>query len=259
MSQRSVRGWIGVVGVMLAVSGFDRAEAFDLQRLPTIAAALAQDTEDESEETFDDEDPDDEAFDEEMIDDDSVDDADTDSADEDSADEDSFEEDSASDDDSADDDSADDKDGGDDGSDEDTAALEADATDQAGQASSDATDVPSTNASDEPTAGVAAHAAPPPPPPPLAGTAALAPAPTPDGAGDAGRCEREVEDSTIYVAVVNHEEQYSIWPADRELPLGWTAAGKTGLKCEVLAWVSTVWTDMRPESLRKKMAELGVN
>lgn len=63
------------------------------------------------------------------------------------------------------------------------------------------------------------------------------------------------EDTTIYTAVVNHEEQYSIWPADRELPLGWNHAGKQGTKPEVLAWIEEVWTDMRPLSLRKKMEE----
>ena len=62
------------------------------------------------------------------------------------------------------------------------------------------------------------------------------------------------EDTTIYEAVVNHEEQYSIWPADRELPLGWNLAGKSGTKAEVLAWIEEVWTDMRPLSLRQKMA-----
>jgi MbtH protein len=55
--------------------------------------------------------------------------------------------------------------------------------------------------------------------------------------------------------VVNHEEQYSIWPADRELPLGWTEAGKQGTKAECLAYIEEVWTDMRPLSLRKKMDE----
>jgi MbtH protein len=68
----------------------------------------------------------------------------------------------------------------------------------------------------------------------------------------------EREDTTIYEAVVNHEEQYSIWPADRELPLGWNKAGKSGLKPEVLAWIEEVWTDMRPLSLRKKMQEAGL-
>ena len=65
----------------------------------------------------------------------------------------------------------------------------------------------------------------------------------------------ENEDTTIYMVVVNHEEQYSIWPAGRELPLGWSAAGKEGTKAECLAYVEEVWTDMRPLSLRKKMEE----
>jgi MbtH protein len=65
----------------------------------------------------------------------------------------------------------------------------------------------------------------------------------------------EREDTTIYKVVVNHEEQYSIWPADRENPLGWNDAGKSGTKAECLAYIEEVWTDMRPLSLRKKMEE----
>jgi len=65
----------------------------------------------------------------------------------------------------------------------------------------------------------------------------------------------ESEDTTIYRVVVNHEEQYSIWPADREAPL----AGETGARQvrRPSAWlyVKEVWTDMRPLSLRKKMEE----
>src|SRR5262249_24632769 len=63
----------------------------------------------------------------------------------------------------------------------------------------------------------------------------------------------EREDNTIYKVVMNHEEQYSIWPADRENPLGWKDAGKSGPKDECLAYIKEVWTDMRPLSLRKKM------
>ncbi|MGC2853969.1 MbtH family NRPS accessory protein [Novispirillum sp. DQ9] len=63
------------------------------------------------------------------------------------------------------------------------------------------------------------------------------------------------EDTTIYMAVFNHEWQYSIWPADRELPLGWQSAEYTGLKPAVLEFIERVWTDMRPLSLRKKMLE----
>lgn len=66
----------------------------------------------------------------------------------------------------------------------------------------------------------------------------------------------EQEDTTIYKVVVNHEEQYSIWPEGRELPLGWRDAGKSGLKAECLEYIKEVWTDMRPLSLRKKMEEM---
>jgi MbtH protein len=65
----------------------------------------------------------------------------------------------------------------------------------------------------------------------------------------------EREDTTTYKVVVNHEEQYSIWPADRENALGWNDAGKTGTKAECLAYIEEVWTDMRPLSLRKRMEQ----
>jgi MbtH protein len=65
----------------------------------------------------------------------------------------------------------------------------------------------------------------------------------------------EREDKTHYKVVVNHEEQYSIWPADRENALGWNDAGKSGTKDECLAHIKEVWTDMRPRSLRDKMKE----
>ena len=67
------------------------------------------------------------------------------------------------------------------------------------------------------------------------------------------------EDTTIYKVVVNHEEQYSIWPADRENPAGWRDVGKEGPKAECLAYIKEVWTDMRPLSLRKKMEEMAKN
>ena len=63
------------------------------------------------------------------------------------------------------------------------------------------------------------------------------------------------EDSPIYNVVMNHEEMYSIWPAGRPLPAGWSAVGKSGPKTECLAYIEEVWTDMRPLSLRKKMGE----
>jgi MbtH protein len=64
----------------------------------------------------------------------------------------------------------------------------------------------------------------------------------------------EKDDTLTYKAVVNDEEQYSIWPADRANPLGWRDTGTVGTKQECLQYIETVWTDMRPLSLRKAMA-----
>jgi MbtH protein len=66
----------------------------------------------------------------------------------------------------------------------------------------------------------------------------------------------ETTDDQIYRVVVNHEEQYSIWPAHRELPLGWRDGGKTGIKDECLRHIDEVWTDMRPLSVRKQLEEM---
>jgi MbtH protein len=67
----------------------------------------------------------------------------------------------------------------------------------------------------------------------------------------------EHEDKAIYKVVVNQEEQYSIWPTDRANAPGWRDAGKNGDKAQCLEYIKTVWTDMRPVSLRKKMATAG--
>jgi MbtH protein len=61
------------------------------------------------------------------------------------------------------------------------------------------------------------------------------------------------EDTMAYKVVVNHEDQYSIWPAHRTNAPGWRDAGKQGKKVDCLEFIKTVWTDMRPLSLRKAM------
>ncbi len=68
----------------------------------------------------------------------------------------------------------------------------------------------------------------------------------------------ETLDDVRYAVVINHEEQYSIWPDDgRELPAGWSAAGKSGSRQECLDYIGEVWTDMRPKSVRERMAATG--
>jgi MbtH protein len=61
------------------------------------------------------------------------------------------------------------------------------------------------------------------------------------------------DDSIIYKVVVNDEDQYSIWPADRDNPLGWHDEGTQGTKDACLDHIEVIWTDMRPRSLRLAM------
>ncbi len=68
----------------------------------------------------------------------------------------------------------------------------------------------------------------------------------------------EAEDTRTYTVVVNHEEQYSIWFSDRELPTGWRAVGKTGPKAECLEFIKSIWLDMRPLSLRQSLSQTAI-
>jgi MbtH protein len=61
------------------------------------------------------------------------------------------------------------------------------------------------------------------------------------------------EQAETFMVVLNDEEQYSIWPAHRDLPAGWRSEGTRGSREECLARIDEVWTDMRPLSLRARM------
>jgi MbtH protein len=63
------------------------------------------------------------------------------------------------------------------------------------------------------------------------------------------------DDDRIWRVVLNHEEQYSIWPAERELPAGWREEGKRGSREECLDHIEKVWTDMRPLSVRRELGD----
>jgi MbtH protein len=60
----------------------------------------------------------------------------------------------------------------------------------------------------------------------------------------------EETDERLYRPVVNREQQYSIWPSDKELPAGWRIAGEAAPEQDCLAHIEELWTDMRPLSLR---------
>jgi MbtH protein len=64
-----------------------------------------------------------------------------------------------------------------------------------------------------------------------------------------------MDDNITYQVLVNGEGQYSLWPADKEIPAGWEPDGTVGTKDECTAHVDEVWTDMRPRSLREQMSQ----
>ena len=66
---------------------------------------------------------------------------------------------------------------------------------------------------------------------------------------------RDFPDDREYKVVINHEEQYSLWPAEKGVPRGWKEVGRTGSKKICLAYVDEVWTDSRPLSLHTQMAK----
>jgi MbtH protein len=63
----------------------------------------------------------------------------------------------------------------------------------------------------------------------------------------------EEMDDQQYLVVKNYEEQYSLWPASKPLPPGWSNGGRSGSRADCLDYIEQVWTDMRPLSLRRQM------
>jgi len=56
-----------------------------------------------------------------------------------------------------------------------------------------------------------------------------------------------------FVVVKNHEEQYSIWPSFKDVPNGWIVIRHADTKENCLAYITEVWKDMRPKSLRAQI------
>ena len=74
---------------------------------------------------------------------------------------------------------------------------------------------------------------------------------SPEPESDDASRSRPTDGGMTHKVVVNHEEQYSIWPADKGVPAGWREAGFTGTRDDCLSLIARVWTDMRPRSLRQ--------
>ncbi len=68
--------------------------------------------------------------------------------------------------------------------------------------------------------------------------------------------QKAEEYQEMYLVLINHEEQYSLWPSYKPIPAGWEAVGKERSKEACISYIDEVWTDMRPLSLRKQMEKV---
>jgi MbtH protein len=64
----------------------------------------------------------------------------------------------------------------------------------------------------------------------------------------------EAEDGSFYV-LVNDEGQHSLWPSFVDVPAGWKIVHGADTRTVCLDYIEKNWTDMRPLSLVKFMAE----
>lgn len=65
------------------------------------------------------------------------------------------------------------------------------------------------------------------------------------------------DETANFYALVNSEDQHSLWPTFKQVPGGWTIVfgadgGASRQAC--LDYVDANWTDMRPKSLQLRMA-----
>ncbi|GAA2943578.1 MbtH family protein [Streptomyces enissocaesilis] len=55
----------------------------------------------------------------------------------------------------------------------------------------------------------------------------------------------------LFHVVVNHEDQYSVWPTYHDVPQGWRTVGEPSPREDCLRRIEELWTDMTPKSLRE--------
>ena len=63
------------------------------------------------------------------------------------------------------------------------------------------------------------------------------------------------DDDKPYIVLVNEEGQYSLWPDFIEVPAGWNSVHGPANRNECIDYINEHWTDMRPKSLVKLMAD----
>lgn len=63
------------------------------------------------------------------------------------------------------------------------------------------------------------------------------------------------DEEATFVALVNDEGQFSLWPAFAAIPAGWRAVLEEATRMECLEYIRENWSDMRPASLAQERKE----
>jgi uncharacterized protein YbdZ (MbtH family) len=63
------------------------------------------------------------------------------------------------------------------------------------------------------------------------------------------------DDNGRFYVLVNDEEQFSLWPVFAEVPAGWRIVHGEASRAECVDYVDQNWTDIRPKTLRERLAQ----
>ena len=72
--------------------------------------------------------------------------------------------------------------------------------------------------------------------------------------GDAVSINPFDDDDGSFFVLVNSEEQHSLWPAFADVPAGWRVVYGEADRAACLDYIEQNWTDIRPKSLRDRLA-----
>lgn len=63
------------------------------------------------------------------------------------------------------------------------------------------------------------------------------------------------DDNGRFFVLVNEEEQHSLWPEFADVPAGWRVVYGLSDRAACLEYIEQNWPDIRPKSLRERLAQ----
>ena len=63
------------------------------------------------------------------------------------------------------------------------------------------------------------------------------------------------DDTGSFLVLINDEEQHSLWPIFADIPAGWRTVFGEASRAACLEYIEQNWTDIRPKSLRERLAQ----